>query len=157
MAAILTGGDELNLGNRSSPRRLAHIHEVMTLTPDNPWESSANWSLIYTLFACSRYKHLHLGKVMCSNAILHEFHLSINLRAYTSTSHYTDNAKDNLLALLDHSYSTVAIVVKMLLRGPELFKKKGALFQEELYLPGIFMPSWRSGQYDCGWIASIWM
>ena len=27
--------------------------------------------------------------------------------------------------------------VKVQFRGPKLFKKKGALFQEELYLPGI--------------------
>ena len=37
------------------------------------------------------------------------------------------------------------------------FKKKGALFQEELYLPRIFMPPWASWRYDCGWMASIWM
>ena len=49
------------------------------------------------------------------------------------------------------------ILVKVQFRGPELFKKKGALIQVELYLPGIFMPSWTSWRYDCGWMASIWM
>ena len=34
-------------------------------------------------------------------------------------------------------------------RGTELFKKKGALFQEELYPPGIYMPSQTSWWY--GW------
>ena len=48
-------------------------------------------------------------------------------------------------------------LVKVQFRGPELFKKKGTLFQEELYLPGIFIPSWTSWWYDCGWLASIWM
>ena len=45
-------------------------------------------------------------------------------------------------------------MVKVQFRGPELFKKNGALFQEELYLPGIFMPPWTSWRYDCGWMAS---
>ena len=48
-------------------------------------------------------------------------------------------------------------LVKVQFRGPKLFKKKGALFQEELYLPGIFMPPWTSWRYDCGWMASIRM
>ena len=47
--------------------------------------------------------------------------------------------------------------VKVQFRGPELFKKKGALFQKELYLPGIFMPPWTSWRYDCGLMASVWM
>ena len=45
--------------------------------------------------------------------------------------------------------------VKVESRGPELIKKKGVLFQEELYLPGIFFPSWTIRRYDCGWVASI--
>ena len=49
------------------------------------------------------------------------------------------------------------ILVTVQFRGPKLFKKKGALFQEELYIPGIFMPPWTSWRYDCGWMASIWM
>ena len=47
------------------------------------------------------------------------------------------------------------IVVKVQFRGPELFKKNGALFVEELYLPGIFVPSRTSWRYDCKWMASI--
>ena len=47
--------------------------------------------------------------------------------------------------------------VKVQFRGPELFNKKRALFQDEFYLPGIFMPSWTSWRYDCGWMASVWM
>ena len=47
--------------------------------------------------------------------------------------------------------------VKVQFRGPKLFKKRRALFQEEFCLPVIFMPSWTSWRYDCGWMASIWM
>ena len=46
-------------------------------------------------------------------------------------------------------------MVKVQFRGPELYKENGALFQIELYLPGIFMPSRTSWQYDCKWMASI--
>ena len=48
-------------------------------------------------------------------------------------------------------------LVKVQFRGPELFKKKGTLFQEELYLPGIFMPSRTRWRYICKWMASISM
>ena len=46
-------------------------------------------------------------------------------------------------------------MVKVQFRGPELYKENGAVFKEELYLPGIFMPSQTSWQYDCKWMASI--
>ena len=43
---------------------------------------------------------------------------------------------------------------KVQFRGPRLFKKKRAIFQEELHLPGIFMLSWTNWRGDTivdGW------
>ena len=48
-------------------------------------------------------------------------------------------------------------VVKVQFSGPVLFKENGALFQEEVCLFDIFMPSWTTWRYDCGWTASMWM
>ena len=68
-----------------------------------------------------------------------------------------------LLLRSEHSIVTcdwltaLVLLVKVQFRGPELFKKKGSLFQEELYLPGIFMLPWTSWRYDCEWMVSIWM
>ena len=49
----------------------------------------------------------------------------------------------------EHGIDKNVNLVKVQFRGPELYKKKGALFQDKFYLPGIFMPSRTSWQYDC--------
>ena len=79
-----------------------------------------------------------------------------SIRAYRQQDRFVEKAdwlldnsvKSYFLVITSNRYG-FRLEVKMLCRGPELFKKKGTLFQGEIYLPGIFMPSWISGRYDC--------
>ena len=46
-------------------------------------------------------------------------------------------------------------MVKVLFRGPELFKKKGASFQKRFYLPSFFRPSSTNWLCDFKWMVLI--
>ena len=53
------------------------------------------------------------------------------------------------------SHCVKELTVKVQFRGLELFKRNGALFQEEFYPPSIFRPSLTSCWYDCERMAPI--